>query len=235
MRDLPAGHYEITASGDGSQKVIAVDLQDGEARTGVDIALDPLVTLTGRLIEYGTQRPVTAMYVFAAAARSGAAVTLDLDTARLSDASGRFSVPDVPVGQVGVRGIPKDAEANDYPAFYIVRAVDGSGTVDIGDIGVLRRRVKPGEVVGDLGLHFVVQPGDTPVDKLEYKISWIDPAGAAASSGLVVGDVIVSCDGVDVTGTNSVRWPVLVAAPPGTRITLGTRRGVIVTLVLAAP
>jgi len=107
--------------------------------------------------------------------------------------------------------------------------------VDVGDLGLLKWRLKPGDPQGDLGLHFAEQPADTPVEQTQYQISWIDPVGPAARTALQSGDVITSCDGIDVSGVNSGRWRALVEAPPGTRISLGTRRGVTVAIVLAAP
>lgn len=235
VHDLPAGHFEVTAAGDDSQKTITVDLQESAAKTGIEIMLDPLVTLAGRLVEYGTQNPIAGMYVLAGLARGGASFVVDLDIAELSDEAGRFSIRQVPTGQVGIRVLPKDSQVSDYPSSYFIRTVNGSGTVDVGDVGVLKRRVKRGEPVGELGLRFVEPPDEAPMDQREYKISWIDPTGPAAKTTLQVGDVIVSCAGIDVTGTNSTRWSVLTAAAPGTRLVLGTARGTTVTLVLAAP
>src|SRR5262249_40930266 len=58
LTDLPAGRFDITVEGDGGRQATTVDLQDGEAKTSVDVELAPVVTVTGRLVEHGTQRPV---------------------------------------------------------------------------------------------------------------------------------------------------------------------------------
>ncbi len=47
---------------------------------------------------------------------------------------------------------------------------------------MIKRRVKEGEKSGELGLNFVDQPPDTPPDKQEYKVSFIDPKGPAPAS-----------------------------------------------------
>jgi len=60
-----------------------------------------------------------------------------------------------------------------------VRTVDAAHP-DVGDIQILKRRVKPNDPVGELGLHFAQQPPDTPPDQRELKVSFIDPAGPAA-------------------------------------------------------
>jgi len=51
----------------------------------------------------------------------------------------------------------------------------------------------------------------------------------------VVGDVITSIDGVDVTGANASRATTLMRAPAGTRLALGLLRGATVTVTLASP
>jgi C-terminal processing protease CtpA/Prc len=113
--------------------------------------------------------------------------------------------------------------------------VTGSGTVSLGDITVIKKRLKKGEVAGELGVHFVQLPNDTPPDKYRLEVSFIEPGGAAAKTEIKVGDVITAVDGVDVTGGNSMHaWPLL-RAPAGTKLTLGLARGVTVTVVLSAP
>ena len=122
LRDLPAGHFEIVVTGDGSQRAVTVDLQEAEVKTGVDVTLDPLITVTGRLVEYGTQKPVAGMYVFAERARGGAGpVIVDADRGSLSADTGRFSVAGVPGGQIGIRGVPQ-GNGGDYAPFYVVRS-----------------------------------------------------------------------------------------------------------------
>lgn len=232
VADLPGGHFQVTASGDGRRKAIEFDLQDAEAKTGLEIVLEPQVTVTGRLVEYGTQKPIAGMYVNALPVLGSGAARYD-DLNSISDESGRFTVRDAPLGQASIFVTPKDNRTSDYQFFSIGRTIAGTGTVDIGDLGVPRRRVKFGDPVGELGLRFAAPLDDIPFAQREYAISWIDPAGPAAKTALQVGDVITSCDGIDLTG--STMWLTLSRASPGTRLTLGTRRGVTATLVLAAP
>jgi C-terminal processing protease CtpA/Prc len=100
---------------------------------------------------------------------------------------------------------------------------------------VIKRRVKEGEKSGELGLNFEEQPPETPPDKAELKVSFIDPKGPAANSGIKVGDIITSVDGVDVTGANHMHAWTLINAPPGTKLSLGLARGATVSVTLAAP
>ncbi|HSR97319.1 MAG TPA: PDZ domain-containing protein, partial [Kofleriaceae bacterium] len=129
---------------------------------------------------------------------------------------------------------PSNFESNDVRMLNEMRQVSGTGTIDLGDLLIIGRRAKLGEPVGVLGLRFEVQPADVPADQRMFKISGIDPAGPAANTALQVGDVITTCDGIDVTGVRFQNWWSLTQAPPGTKLTLGTQRGVTATIVLAA-
>jgi uncharacterized GH25 family protein len=237
MADLPAGHFDIVANGDGSQSGLAIDLREGEARTGVDIELVPTVTVTGRIVEHGTQKPIPAMRVLAVPVRSAGMMRSfprDSNSESVSDETGKFTVQRVPLGEIWIQGFPNSVEPGEFRMLNAVRTVTGTGTVDLGDLVLVTPRTKRGDPSGMLGLRFEVQPRDTPAEQRAFKISGIDPGSPAAGTGLQVGDVITSCDGVDVTGMSSTNWFMLTQAPPGTKLTIGTRRGVTVTLVLAA-
>jgi protocatechuate 3,4-dioxygenase beta subunit len=237
IADLPAGHFELAATGDGTRGSATIDLGEGEAKTGVAIALEPLITLTGRLVDRASQQPVPGVQMFASAAQggSGMAFLLGPDTSNTSDASGRFTIRNAPTGKVEIRGVPVNWTIGEYAMFQVVRSVQGTGTVDLGDIPVLKQRIKNGEPIGSLGVRFAELPLDAPLDQAIHKISWIDPAGPAAHSELRVGDIIVSVDGLDVTGGDSQLFSTLIRAAPGTRLALGTQRGPTVPIVLAAP
>jgi hypothetical protein len=239
VRDLPKGHFRITVSGDGAQKQIELDLAEGEAKTGVVIELDALVTLTGRLVELGTQTPVPGMQMMATLASGGRFIFSSNDDERehITDDAGRFTIKNAPRGKLSIRGFPKNFDDDDMPYGYVgaIRTVEGTGTVDIGDIGVLKKRVKKGDPVGELGVNFAQQPPDTLPDKRELKVSWIDPAGPAAKTELKVGDIVTTIDGIDVAGANSSNSWTLMQAPPGTKLKLGLARQATVEVTLAAP
>ncbi len=239
VRDLPKGHFRITASGDSSQKQIELDLAEGEAKTGVVIELDALVTLTGRLVELGTQTPVAGMQMMASLASGGRFMFSSGgdDRTNITDEAGRFTIKNAPRGKLSIRGFPKnwDDEDMDYGQVSTVRTVDGTGTIDIGDIGILKKRIKKGDPVGELGVNFAEQPRDTLPDKRELKVSFVDPAGPAAKTDLKVGDIVTTCDGIDVSGASSSNWYTLRSAPPGTKLVLGLARGAKVEVTLAAP
>jgi protocatechuate 3,4-dioxygenase beta subunit len=235
VANLPAGHFDIVVEGNGIQAVTTVDLQEGEARTGVDVELAAQVTLTGRLVEIDGRKPAPG-YQIGARPVSGAganeAYIIGEDPDAVTDEAGRFTVHRVPVGVIRLQSFSRHSGPSDNGTLDVTRTISGTGTVDLGDLLLLKRRLKPGDRPGVLGLSFEPAPRGPPVDRV-FKISAIDPGGPAAGSGLQVGDVITTCDGVDLTGRSWVHWGTLTYAPPGTRLTLGTQRGVTATVVLA--
>jgi protocatechuate 3,4-dioxygenase beta subunit len=239
IKDLPAGHFTITASAEHGQKQTTVDLGDGETKTGIDIELDPLITITGRIVEVGTQKPVAGMRMSASIGKSGGGFMIgageDDEQENVSDDTGRFAIQSAPRGTVTLMGFPKDWSESDYGFVRTVREANGTGTIDIGDVGVVKKRVKQGDPVGELGVHWVAHADDTPLDQLEYKISFIEPHGAAAKTDLKVGDIVTTVDGIDVSGANYMNGWVAMQAPPGAKLVLGLARGVSVTVVLAPP
>jgi Carboxypeptidase regulatory-like domain/PDZ domain len=236
IRDVPKGSYVVVADAAGGTKQLELELREGEARTGVDFELLELVVLTGRIVQLGTTTPVAGFQVIARPVRGGGMYPQDPRRAS-SDAAGRFIVHNVAPGQLVIMMWP-DGES-DFTGVTSYRTITGSGTgsgtIDIGDLVALKRRLKPGETAGDLGLKFRQQPNDTPPDRRESRVSYIDPKGPAAKSGIEVEDVIVSIDGIDVRGENLGRIRALVNAPPGTKLALGLARGATVYITLAAP
>lgn len=220
------------ASAGGGKKQITLDLADGEHKK-VDIQCDSLVTLTGRIVELGTTTPVPGILVTATLGDNSDPGSISRrDNA--SDATGHSTIKNVPSGIVQLVGVVLNP-SSDYDDVITSRRIDGSGTYDLGDIGVLKRRLKPGETEGELGVHWLEQSAGTPPEQKRYETRWIDPDGAAAKSELKLGDVVTTIDGIDVQGANHMRGQTLLTAPPGTKLALGLARGATATVVLRAP
>jgi hypothetical protein len=235
LREVPKGSYKLTISGRGSQKQIDLVLAEAEAKTGVTVELDSLVTVTGRVVELGTQNPVPGIRMNAALVTGGGfTMGRGNDDESVTDEAGRFKIVNAPRGRLQLTGFAKDFRDSPYSYLSAIRDATGD-TVDVGDVPITKRRVKLGEASGELGVNFADQPEGTPPDKRELKVSYIDPRGAAAKTDLKVGDVIVSVDGVDITGGNATHAGSLMRAPPGTKLALGLARGATVTVTLAAP
>jgi hypothetical protein len=238
VRDLPAGTFTITASAEGGEKRVTVPLGEGEQKSGLMIELEPLVVLVGRVVDRVTKAPIPAIRMVASIGKDGGfsfGMNEDEDQLNITGTDGAFTIKRAPRGEITVRGFAKDWQDSDYGFIQATRTVTGTGTIDIGEIAVLKRRLKKGETGGDLGLRFKEQPRGTTIDQRVYEVSFIDPKGPAVQSGIKVGDVVISIDGVDITGANAMDAWVLMNALPGTKLELGLKRGVTVSITLGAP
>lgn len=237
LRDLPKGHFQLTVTAAGSRNHAELDLAEGETKTGISIELEELLTLTGHVVDFVTKAPVSGVRMFAMDVAGGGSFSFGGDDqTNITDESGAFTIKNAPRGKLVIRGFPKDRES-DYGAIATVRALTGTstGTVDLGELGVFKKRVQYGEPVGELGINFKEPvPGSSPEDRT-FVVSWIDPAGPAAKTELQVGDVVTAIDGFAITGPSVNNAFVLMRAPPGTKLALGLARGATVTITLAAP
>ncbi len=238
VHDLPAGHFTLTVSADSGQKKVDVDLAEGEQKTGIEVALEDLVTLTGRVVDLLTKQPVPGLMVFASAAKGNAGISInfgDEDTSNISDVAGKFTVKRAPKGKIAVQGMAKEWKDSDYGWFRVFRTVTSSGTVDLGDLPVAKKRIKEGETQGKLGLHFKEQTPDADPESYAMEVSFIEPGSPASKVDVKVGDVITSIDGVDVTGGGSMYAWTLMNATVGTKLTVGLKRGTSFSVTLAPP
>jgi hypothetical protein len=238
IHDLPAGHFTLTVGGDSGQKKVDVDLTEGQEKTGVEVTLEDLVTLTGRVVDLVTKQPVPGLMVFASPAKGNAGISFSFgeeETSHITDTAGKFTVKRAPKGKLAIQGMAKEWKESDYSWFRIFRTVTTSGTVDLGDLGVMKRRIKEGETAGKLGIHYKEQAPDADPETYAMEVSFIEPNSPAAKVDVKVGDVITSVDSIDVTGGGSMYAWTLMNAPVGTKLTIGLKRGTTFSVTLAAP
>ena len=233
IHDLPSGSFRITAESAGARAMVEVDLAEGERKTGVAIELEALRTLTGRVVDRTTGAPVPGVRMIASPiAGAGGWKWRSDDDANITDEQGAFTIAHAPAGKLLIQGMPRDWLDGEYEALTVIRTPTGS---DLGTLPMLRKRVKQGDPVGQLGVNFAEAPPGIPEDERIYKVSWIDPAGPAATTELAVGDIVSTIDGVDITGASSYQAWSMLRAPPGTRLVLGLVGGKTVTVTLASP
>ena len=215
LDDLPAGEYRITASVAGIEGQSDVTLAEGAHLTRVDVAIEG-ITLVGRLVDLDSKQPVAGVEVRASLVGGWATHTAQ------TDRDGRFTIADAPRGPLLLRlGVGPDAA---YQEDYFERAVTGSGTVDLGDLTVIKVRVKRGDPVGFLGIQFADH---------SMRVARIAAGSPAAKTELAVGDVITAINGTGVTAIEGGVAQALLAAPPGTTFQLGLARATTITLVTA--
>ena len=238
VRDLPAGHFVVTVSAEGGQRKLDVDLAEGQHKTGLDFVLEELIDLVGRVVDLATKQPVPGMMMFAVPASSGGGFAVNFsgdDLDNISDASGKFLVKRAPKGKLMIQGMAKEWKDSPYSWVRTMRTVDGTGTIDLGDIGVIKKRINDGETPGKLGLHFKeAQPGQPP-EEGKLVVSFVEPNSPAAHTEIKPGDELVTIDGVDVRGANSAYGWTLMNAPVGTKLVLVLARGPQIEVTLGPP
>jgi protocatechuate 3,4-dioxygenase beta subunit len=218
IHDLPTGKYTLSVEVPAGWKSVDIELAEGETRTA-DLILDPLVTVTARLVDAKTHQPVVGSWIMATSASSSPQFEAFTAT---TDAAGRFTFLRMPFGALTIHA--SSSAENGYHEAEAVLVVAGAG--DLGDLGILRSRSVGNDPVGELGFKCSSAP---------YRVLYMAPDGPAAKTTLVVGDEITSVDGTDVTGANYASYTALVTAPPGTTLAFGLARGATVNVTLAAP
>ncbi|HTJ42692.1 MAG TPA: carboxypeptidase regulatory-like domain-containing protein [Kofleriaceae bacterium] len=242
MRDLPAGTYDVTVNAAEGRASVDVPLADGEKKDGVVLALEKMVTVRGRMIELGGGAPISGLAVMVGPAKGDEGFTFNMDDASdpdrkyITDKDGRFEVQRSPLGRDFVTAFSMDWDASPWGwvrKLVIVKA--GADVIDLGDIEVAKRRVPARTRGGDLGFDLKQEAPDIEPEQSKMEISHLDADGPAVSSGLKIGDVIVSIDGVDVRGERSYLAWTLMQVAPGTIVKLGLERGTVVPITAGPP
>jgi len=228
VRDLPAGTFVVAVDSAAGRVQATVPLAAGEDRTGVALVLGAKRTVTGRFVDLATGAPVPgvrATVTPTAGAGAGVpSIAAGGDGAELSDAGGRFTVPNAPAGLVYVVGLNAERDAR-WPLVRWIVELTGGPVHDVGDVPMVERRGGDDGRPGDFGWAFVQPAPDADPRTRALTISEVSP-GPAAQAGLVAGDTIVTVDGHDVKGLRlELGWDLL-QVPAGTTVTVGLARGV---------
>jgi len=172
--------------------------------------------VTGRVVDLASRQPIAGIAVHAELAGG------QRREAQTSGPDGRFVISGLPHGRLTLDlGAPQGSR---YMYRDVERVIDSGGTVDVGDLSLVTRQDTSGKPLGTIDVTFA---GDS------LQVATIDPNGAAAKSGLAVGDIVTTIDGVDVTVDPSAgRFLLFTSA--GTPIRLGLLRGVTISVVSTA-
>jgi protocatechuate 3,4-dioxygenase beta subunit len=211
VKRLAVGTHELavsTAAGESATHV--VDVAAGQRLTGVRIQVQPGLRITGRVVEYGTDRPVpgaTVSVLAAGGARSEGEVAPD----------GSFALTGAPSGDT-IR-LMAGADPNRYVSENKELEIKpGQTTVDAGAIRLLPGNMRERMMVdmserGQTGAAVTQDRGHAVVRSVQAE-------GPAARAGLAKGDLVVSIDGQNARDLGNGALGYLLTGKPGTDVTL---------------
>lgn len=219
LHGIPPGRYPVEALAGTQTDAQLVDLRPG-ATADLTLTARPTTTISGRVVELGTRKPVAGMPCETRVSADGFAGTLQpMPRSKVTDDTGQFSVT-APVGRVrvlcGGPG-PFSAAGGDVD-------VTASGAHDVEVIAV-RATADP----SDAG--FALRPWRLPAT-----VFAIRPDGPAAGSGLAVGDQLAAIDNVPVSGlVPDAVQRLLANHPAGTPVRLTVERSGASVIVEVVP
>lgn len=226
---LPAGTYTLVTESRAGTATLTVELAAGERRDDLELALQPRVTLRGRLVDIDEGTPIVGALVSVVprTSRSATPPTDSLERKDVSDAEGRFEVSQAAVGLVRILIRPRAVEgASHYePASIPTEIPSEPSEQDIGDLALVASRVGAKGAAGELGFTLEPVSPTTPDEQVELRVAVVRPGGPASDSGLLVGDRLVAIDGKSLSGRDHGRFEALSQVPAGTTIELELEGG----------
>ncbi|MCC6552756.1 MAG: carboxypeptidase regulatory-like domain-containing protein [Polyangiaceae bacterium] len=232
IRDVPEGKYEISADAPEGTATAEITLAAGEQRGDVALRLSARVAVTGQVVSLEDGAPLAGVRVLAFPRRGMAPPTPSMED-HVTDPAGHFEISRVPAGLLMVVAAPADPRDSDRDPAQMQLDVQPGAVTDLGRIPMAKRRLKPGELPGDLGFSLKDSMPYAAPGARSLEVGAVRPDGPAAAAALQAGDLIVSVDGYDVTGKMGYLYGTLTMVPEGTRVTLGVARGASVPIVAA--
>lgn len=200
---LRPGTWTVALRAAGRRITNEVTLDPGEDKTGYELALVAGVEVTGKVVDAVTGNGVPDIVV-------GAGMWDHRDK---TDADGRFTITDVPPGEVRVTARARSfMNEGDYMSSAMMVTVPEAGG-DIGELPVVPRTLKDGQNAGDFGI--TLEQGRQP----KCKIAAVRPASPAAEAGVPVGCLIAQINGRAIKG-NATLVHGFLHVPEGTTVRL---------------
>ena len=234
MSDLPAGKYLVSLSSSKGSASQTIELAEGEHKENIVLEIESLARLQGKFVDQESGKPIAGLMAFSQPQDGPRSFSFSDAGSKehISNKEGLFKLKDVPLGKNMVGAFTMDKDS-DYE--FAMKMIDiEAGDNDVGSITLLKKRIKKGEAVGDLGFEFKQPEIGTKPDEFEFTISLIRPNGPAAESGLEVGDVVTHIDGMDIT-ENPMNAGILMKVPPETKLVFKTKDGKEASVVAAPP
>lgn len=235
FEELPPGTFFVAVtSADGSGDA-ETTLAEGASQTGLNVELQKMVAVAGRVVDLDSGEPVPGVSVSMGRKKSG---SFNIrfgggDKRNITDENGNYELDAVPVGPVSVTLIPKDFRKDgDYTFAQSSAVIEDGSPFEVPAIKIVKRRVKRSEDAGDLG--YRLKESEPGVDRLEREliVGFVRPGGPAAQAGLEIGAKIESVDGHDVAKSPG-RYHTLTQIEVGAVLELGIQGGDTVKITAA--
>lgn len=220
ISDLPPGEYTMAAMAPDGFGVGTVTLGPGENKTGVTIAMERFVTVSGRVVDAFSKQPLPAYYVIPRTKRALLGTHADPDDVNhQTDATGRFRIQ-APTGPVQLQVMSQGMR--DYTKCHLSVDMEITGPTDVGDIPIVQARRTNDAPKATLGFSF---GRNLVVDTIK------EPA---ISAGLKKGDVVTAVDGVAGETLKGCQRS-LIDVPIGTTVKLTLGSGKTISIVAVDP
>lgn len=232
ISDVPEGKYNVAVDAPEGTATAEIALAQGEHRSDVVLTLASRVAVKGQVVSLHDGAPIAGVSV-RAFSRGAMVPAAPAQEHSVTDQAGHFEIAHVPAGPIMIVAMPADPRTAEHDMAMVPAEVQAGTVSDVGRILMAKRRMKRGELPGDLGFTLKEFLPQADLVAPTYEVAVVRPEGPAAAAGLRVGDVIVSIDGYDVTGKMSYLYGPLANVPEGTRVTLGLAREGSVAVVAA--
>jgi hypothetical protein len=222
LERLAPGTYTCTATAKSGSVESKIEVPAGSATH--DFALAPWATLTGKVVDVLTKKPVQSVLVVA----TNMVSTQNLDAlmqgrAPRSGQDGTFRITEVQAGEGTVNVMPPDGSFSQSLGTREFTATAGQ-TTDVGTIEIIKPRT------GEAGTYGFA----TTVENAVLVVSSVRPDGPAAAAGLREGDRITALDGTPVATLGAeIAWRLVSSGSVGVgeRVQLTVERGATIELI----
>ncbi|MEM6732113.1 MAG: PDZ domain-containing protein, partial [Myxococcota bacterium] len=226
--DIPPGVLRIEADAEGSRGAVEFRLGDGETRSDLEIVIESNATVSGYVEDVDTGQPVKDLRVSVASVWDDTTLWRGGRRAR-TEADGSFTVTGVAPGLVSV--VVYDRDGIGYGSSRVRMLVESGIPQDVGRVLVARARVDSVAEAGLMGISLDIS--DAAMERGDpLRLNSVSANSGAAHAGLRAGDVIVSLDGVDVTGRNTSLFRTLSRKAAGETLQVGLADGRVVAVEL---
>lgn len=233
IADVPPGRVRLEATTEGGAASLDLALAEGERLGDLELVLEGTASVRGVIVDVETAAPVSGLVVSVSPVWNDRGLwRVNPGRRTRTDASGRFEVPGGVAGPATL--VVYDRSPLGYGSTRMRVSLEAGQSLDVGTLSVARERVTRASEAGVVGLSLDLSDAAMETGS-PLRILAVTPGSGAADAGLRAGDVIVSVDGIAVTGRNTPLFRTLVRKPIGETLSLGLADGRVWLVEVRAP